>query len=79
MIPFGPVNAPSFYTCMMENLKTEWDALFHQCISELATSKTLLGGHTVTIEGKGILLEGLKINSGTKYIIDGILIWNLPS
>ena len=33
--PFGPVNAPSFYMCMMENFKSAWGALFIQMVQDL--------------------------------------------
>ena len=28
VIPFGPMNAPAFYACMMQDFHTEWDLLF---------------------------------------------------
>ena len=28
VIPFGPTNAPDFYTAMMKDFTTEWDTLF---------------------------------------------------
>ena len=28
VMPFGPVNAPGFYSCMMGDFKKEWDSLF---------------------------------------------------
>ena len=30
VIPFGPVNAPAFYSCMMGNFEVEWDTLFFE-------------------------------------------------
>ena len=33
-MPFGPTNAPIFYTAMMKNFKDKWDNLF--AISMLA-------------------------------------------
>jgi hypothetical protein len=29
VMPFGPRNAPAFYTCMMRIFKCEWEALYH--------------------------------------------------
>jgi hypothetical protein len=31
IIPFGPRNAPSFYTCMMGIFQDKWNALFRSC------------------------------------------------
>ena len=28
VIPFGPMNTPAFYTCMMQNFQAEWDLIF---------------------------------------------------
>ena len=28
VMPFGPVNAPDVYTCMMGNFREKWDILF---------------------------------------------------
>jgi len=28
VMPFGPMNAPTFYTCLMVVLENEWDILF---------------------------------------------------
>ena len=37
-MPFGLVNAPAFYTCMMGNLKDECDDLFLKSITAFATA-----------------------------------------
>jgi len=37
VMPFGPTNAPSFYTAMMKNFKDEWDNLFQIRMSKLKT------------------------------------------
>ena len=76
VMPFDPVNAPSFYTCMMDNFKSEWDNFFIQWIPDMATSGTLLNRSKVTILGMDIMVGDVKINSGTKSIINNILIWN---
>ena len=39
-------------------------------------TKTLLGGHLVTLSGGCIFLNGIKMTSGTKSIIDDVLIWS---
>ena len=44
VMPFGPVNIPPFYTCVMGVFKTEWNILFIEVVSDYATSNTLLGG-----------------------------------
>ena len=32
VIPFGPTNAPTFYTAMMKDFKDDWDKLFVTCV-----------------------------------------------
>ena len=75
VMPFGPVNAPAFYTCMMGSLKTEWDALFIECMSNLAASNASIDGQVVSIIDDDISLDKVKLTLGTKTIIDDILIW----
>ena len=36
VMPFGPVNDPAFYICMMGNFRDEWDALFLETMQALA-------------------------------------------
>ena len=62
VMPFGSVNAPSFYTCMMGTFKTEWDSLFVEVMTGYATSKTLLGGQKVTFTENILSLDGVKIH-----------------
>ena len=38
VMSFGPVNAPSFYSCMMGNLKQEWDSLFIETLTTYTAS-----------------------------------------
>ena len=73
-MPFGPVNAPSFYSCMMGKLKKEWDSLFVERLHEYATSRKLLDGLQVTLRQDDIYLGGNKLYSGTKSIMNNILI-----
>ena len=75
-MPFGPVNAPAFYTCMMGNFKGEWDTLFIEIMHKLASSNSKLGENIVTCREKVIFIGDLKLNSGTKSVIDDILLWS---
>ena len=36
-MPFGPTNAPTFYTAMMKTFKDKWDNLFVVTVMGLAT------------------------------------------
>ena len=65
-MPFGPVNAPPFYTFMMGLFKTEFDLLFVELITGYVTTNSLLGGPKVTISEDIFYLEGVKAISGTK-------------
>ena len=76
VMPFGPVNAPAFYTCMMGNLKSEWDDLFLQSMTKLAHTQATLDGKALTMVNEDIYLDNVKITSGTKSIIDDIIIWS---
>ena len=75
VMPFGPVNAPSFYSCMMGQFKKEWDELFLEVMAMFASSGDLLDGCRVTMKNGDIFLENTKLYSGTKSIIDDVLIW----
>ena len=75
-MPFGPVNAQAFYSCIMGNLKKEWDGLFVGRLREYATSGKLLEGQKVTLQQDDIYLGDNKLYSGTTSIIDNILIWS---
>ena len=75
-MPFGPVNAPSFYSCMMGNLNKEWDDLFIERLQEYATSGKLVDDQLVTLRQEYIYLGVNKLYSGTKLIIDDIIIWS---
>ena len=71
---FGPVNEPAFYTYIMGNLKDEWDVLFLYIILSLSKSVTKLEGEKIHITGSTITVGDHKLKSGTKSIIDDILI-----
>ena len=38
VMPFGTVNIPRFYSCMMGNFKKEWDALFVETMESIILS-----------------------------------------
>lgn len=61
-MPFGPCNAPGFYTFMMLDFKKEWDALFVIRVSKLK----FLDDKIVQVDGIVILLF---------TIIYDILLW----
>ena len=45
VMPFGPTNAPVFYSTMMKKMKDEWDGLFIERLREFSS----IGGKTVFI------------------------------
>ena len=71
VMPFGPCNAPSFYTCMMLNFKTEWDTLFLLRVASLK----LVDNVNVRVDGNLIFLGDDRIYYGSRTIIDDILLW----
>jgi len=74
VMPFGPTNAPVFYSAMMKNMKYEWDGLFIEKLRELSS----IGGETVfTSATTEVYIGNKKIVSGTKIIIDDILLWTV--
>ena len=71
MVPFGPKNAPVFYSAMMKNMKDEWDGLFIEMLRELSS----IGGEIVFISATmKIYIGNRKIVSGIKIFIDDILL-----
>jgi len=73
VMPFGLMNAPAFYTCMMQDFREEWHTLFIITIC----SMKLIGGQVVKIlETDEIYLDGVKAHSEIKGIIDDILMWS---
>ena len=71
----GPINTPSFYTYTMGAFKTEYDLSFVELMTRYATTNSLFGGK-VAISEDIFYLEGVKVISGTKSIIDNVLIWS---
>ena len=59
---------------MLGTFKYEWYNLFIQKMTDMATPSTLLNRFKVTISGMDIMVGNVKINLGTKLIIDNILI-----
>ena len=74
-MPFGPVNAPGFYSCMMGNFKKEWDALFLEILKSYALSGKTIDNKKVHFTDGNIHLDSDRLYSGTKSIIDDVLIY----
>ena len=51
---------------MMGNFKVEWDVLFIECMTALATSSKNLDDVPVRIRGDDIFLDDHKLNSDTR-------------
>ena len=68
VMPFGPVNEPAFYSCMMGTFKDECDTLLLQTITPLAAAGIKLDGETIRIVGYIITIGTLTLHSGTKSI-----------
>lgn len=66
-------NAPSFYSCMMDNLNKECDALFVERLEDKATSDELLDNKPGTMSNGDIFLASKQLYIGIKSIIDDIL------
>ncbi len=45
VMPFGPTNAPPFYTCMMTDFQTDWNKLFLERVVTLPP----INGHPITV------------------------------
>ena len=56
VIPFGSVNAPEFYTCMMDDFKVEWDTLFNETMSSLAVKGPKPDGALIRVSGEATLV-----------------------
>ena len=72
VMPFGPTNAPGFYTAMMFDFKREWDTLFVIKVQELRT----VDDKIITVEGTIIHLGDERLHYGSRSIIDDILLWS---
>ena len=71
-MPFGPTNAPPFYTAMMKDFKDEWDTLFIIHICEIKTHRGLAIVKTPTDD---IMTGDKKIIWTSKTIIDDMFLW----
>ena len=72
VMPFGPMNAPTFYTCIMVVLKTEWDILF---LTRLRAMGSIGGTPIIVISFDEIYIGPYRIVIGSKTIIDDILLY----
>ena len=72
-MPFGPTNAPGFYTAMMKDFKTEWDDLFLIRVTAMQTYNSLIIIRVDT--NQDAIIVGVKLVWGSKTIIDDILLW----
>ena len=68
VMPFQPMFAPRFYTCMIGKLRIEWHALFLKTVRNIKS----IDGMTVRV----IYLDNIKNFSGIKGIIGNILTWS---
>ena len=78
VMPFGPTNAPPFYTAMMGDFQREWSQLFIEKISAMET----IGGELIVVhEDKRIEIGSKILHNGSRVIIDDVLLWssNLPA
>ena len=72
-MPFGSIYTPSFYNCMMGELRIEWHALFLETVRK----RKVIGSRTVRVTyADEIYLNGTNNVSGSKVIIDYILTWS---
>ena len=72
VVPFGPINAPEFYTCMMQEFHVEWDLTFILKIRNTIE----IGGETVCVtDTNDIYFNNRKTYSGSELVIDDILVY----
>ncbi len=71
VMPFGPCNAPTFYTAMMLDFKEEWDTLFVVQVQKMEN----VDGKPVKVQGTIIFIGPDKLFYGSRAIIDDILLW----
>jgi len=72
VMPFGPTNAPPFYTCMMHQLRDEWEILF---IIKIRAMTSIGGEDIIVSETDEITIGGITLYHGSRVIIDDILLW----
>ena len=71
-MPFGPTNAPTFYSAMTSHFKYEWDTLFIIRVKALS----YINGETVRVtESFEVFVGKHNVTSGTKTIIYCILLY----
>ena len=71
-MPCGLANEPTFYSAIMINFKDEWDKLFIIQVKELS----YIDGEPVCVKDSfEIFIGNQNITSGTKKIIDDILLY----
>ena len=69
VMPFGPKNAPAFYTAMMKNFQREWNADFNsQSAVDQPNPQSMLSSSTTS--------SGCKAVHGSRIIIDDILLYS---
>ena len=70
---FGPMNAPVFYTCTMQDFHAEWDLVFILTIR----NTTEIGGKPVCVtEANDIYVSNRKTYSGSRGILYNILAYS---
>ena len=71
-MPFGPTNAPTLYTAIVNMFKDAWDTLFIITFAKLKIYNAL----PVTLTANNnIMIGNKKLIWGSKTIIDDILLW----
>ena len=71
-MPFGPIDASTFYSAMMRYFKYEWEKRF---IIQVQVLSCIYGEPIRVTESFEIFIGKQKINSGTKTIIIDILLY----
>ena len=69
VMPFGPKNAPVFYTAMMKDFQREWNADFNsQSTVDQPNPQSMLSSNTPS--------SGCKAVHGSRIVIDDILLYS---
>ena len=71
VMPFGPTNAPPFYTAMMSDFKREWDKLFIIKVEGMRE----IDGQLINLKGELIFVGDRRIFYGSQTIINYIFLW----
>ena len=69
-MPFDPMISPSFYTCMIGELRIKWHALL---LDTVRKRKVIRNKRVRVTDAYEIYLNSIKTFSGRKVIIDDIL------